>query len=61
MRRKATRVIRTYGAVGRCTCSECNWRIDPYDNFCRRCGSELVKTEYREVGKDGRDGGEVQA
>jgi len=42
----ATRIIRTRGAIGRCNCSACGWRIDPYDRFCRRCGARLNETRY---------------
>ena len=31
----------TDGATGRCHCGACNWIIDPYDRFCRRCGARL--------------------
>jgi len=60
LRKRAVREVRTYGAVGRCTCSLCHWRIDAIDAYCRRCGAELVRTEYVEVGKHGR-GSEGQA
>ena len=53
---KAIREVRTYGAIGRCTCSLCHWRIDVIDLYCKRCGARLIKTEYKEVGKHGRDG-----
>lgn len=49
MRRKAIREVRTYGAIGRCTCSLCHWRIDVIDLYCKRCGAKFVGTEYREV------------
>jgi hypothetical protein len=43
--RTAKRVIATNpatdGATGRCYCGACNWIIDPYDRFCRRCGARL--------------------
>jgi len=42
--------VRTYGAIGRCNCSVCNWAIDQYDRFCRRCGAELAGTEYERMG-----------
>lgn len=42
----AVRVVRASGVVGNCRCSSCNWRIDPVDLFCRRCGKELVGTIY---------------
>ena len=42
----AVRVVRASGGVGSCRCSSCNWRIDPVDLFCRRCGKELVGTIY---------------
>ena len=48
--RKAIRKVRTYGAIGRCNCSVCNWAIDQYDRFCRRCGAELAGTEYERMG-----------
>ena len=61
MSKRAVREVRTYGAVGRCTCSLCHWRIDAIDAYCRRCGARLVKTEYMEVAKHGRGEGEGQA
>ena len=48
--RKAIRKVRTYGAIGRCNCSACNWAIEQYDRFCRRCGAELVGTERERIG-----------
>lgn len=38
----ATRKVRSYGEVVRYNCSACNWAIEPYDRFCRRCGAEFV-------------------
>ena len=38
-RPKATRVMHSAGAIGHCNCSACNWIIDPYDAYCRRCGA----------------------
>lgn len=49
----ATRRIVSYGPIGRCNCSACNWSIDPYDAYCKRCGARLTATEYRHAG-DGR-------
>ena len=42
----AIRKIVSYGPVGRCNCSACNWAIDPFDAFCRRCGARFVGTTY---------------
>jgi rRNA maturation endonuclease Nob1 len=57
LRRKAVREVRTYGAIGRCTCSACHRGIEVVFNFCPWCGAELIRTEYMEVAKHGRDGG----
>lgn len=29
------------GAVGHTNCGRCNWLIDPYDRYCRRCGTKI--------------------
>lgn len=42
----ATRKVTSYGAIGRCNCSACNWCVDPFDAYCRRCGARFVGTEY---------------
>jgi len=44
--RTATRKVTSFGEVGRCNCSACNWCIDPYDLHCRRCGARFTGTEY---------------
>jgi len=44
--RTATRKVISYGAIGRCNCSACNWCVDPFDAYCRRCGARFVGTEY---------------
>lgn len=47
----AIRKIVSYGPIGRCNCSACNWTIDPYDAFCRRCGAMFTATEYNHKGR----------
>ena len=42
----ATRKVTSFGEVGRCNCSACNWCIDPYDLHCRRCGARFTETIY---------------
>lgn len=42
---KAKRILHSQGAIGHCNCSACNWIIDPYDAYCRRCGAKLNDTE----------------
>jgi len=42
----ATRKVRSFGEVGRCNCSACNWCVDPYDLHCRRCGARFNETIY---------------
>lgn len=49
--RTATRKVTSFGEVGRCNCSACNWCIDPYDLHCRRCGARFTETIY-ERGSD---------
>ncbi len=44
-RKTATRIVSNDGEVGRCNCSACNWIVDRYDNYCRRCGAEFAGTE----------------
>lgn len=43
----ATRKIASFGEVGRCNCSSCNWLIDPHDLYCRRCGARLTATDMK--------------
>lgn len=47
----ATRKVTSFGEVGRCNCSACNWCIDPYDLFCRRCGARFTKTIYERISR----------
>lgn len=44
--RTATRKVTSFGEIGRCNCSACNWCIDPYDLHCRRCGARFTETIY---------------
>jgi len=44
--RTATRKVTSFGEVGRCNCSACNWCVDPYDLHCRRCGARFTETIY---------------
>ena len=43
-KKRATRVLYANGAIGHCNCSKCNWLIDPYDAYCRRCGAQFDGT-----------------
>lgn len=31
--------------IGHCNCSACNWLVDPYDRYCRRCGAKFEPKE----------------
>lgn len=49
--KSAVRKVRSFGEVGRCNCSACNWCIDPYDLFCRRCGARFTETTYERISR----------
>ena len=42
----ATRKVTSFGELGHCNCSACNWCVDPYDLYCRRCGARFTETIY---------------
>lgn len=44
--RTAVRKVTSFGEVGRCNCSSCNWCVEPYDLHCRRCGARFTETIY---------------
>lgn len=46
----ATRMVMSYGAIGRCSCSECGWGVEVSDAYCRECGARFIGTEYEKVG-----------
>jgi len=48
--RTATRQVRTYGAIGRCNCSECKFSVEVSDAYCRECGAKFIGTDYEKVG-----------
>lgn len=48
MGRTARRRLVSYGTgARRCNCGACNWLIDPYDAYCRRCGARFTGTDCR--------------
>ena len=52
VRRRAARpTIVSDGATGYCRCGICDGPIDPWDRFCRHCGSDVLTDEWH--GGDG--------
>lgn len=48
MGRTAHRKLVSYGTgARRCNCGACNWLIDSYDAYCRRCGARFTGTDCR--------------